>query len=463
MGSRTTTGRAATWPIRRVSAAAPWFAVLLAFCLVSGFGIAQAQDAPIPEASAARLAGDSERTRFVADLSHPVGFSVYVLPDPFRVIIDLPEVNFQFPPGLGTVGRGLVSAYRYGLFDKGKSRIVLDAVGPVLIHKSFLVDAKGDQPARLVVDLVNTDRQTFFKIHQMIEKTEEDAVVAQRTPPRPQEKPQRSAAVEVQDPPRQPETDVGKQQAALMIPPLGKEAKQPKRMFTVVIDAGHGGVDPGAVGRGGTPEKDIVLKFSLELRDKLSADPRYRVILTRDSDTFLRLADRVEIARRHAADLFISVHADSIRQANVRGATVYTLSERASDREAADLASRENKADIIAGVDLAGESDEVTGILIDLAQRETKNHAVRFAKALIDKLGNVTQMNKHPHRFAGFRVLKALDVPSVLLELGYISSRKDEELLRSPAWRSKLADAVVQAMNGYFGVQVAGSGVQGSP
>jgi len=403
----------------------------------------------VPLATAARLGGDTERTRFVTDLSKSVGFSVYVLPDPFRVVIDMPEVSFRFPAGLGTEGRGLVSAYRYGLFAPGKSRIVLDATTPVLIQKSFVLKRQNNQPARLVVDLVRTDRSTFFKIHNLVDKTKEvpkkpvrqAAKSPLRTVPVPKPKPRRTAAL-----------NPAKRDVPAAKPKPKLKPKQRPRKRVIVIDPGHGGVDPGARGRKGTAEKHVVFRFSKMLRDRLNATGRYKVLMTRNGDTFVRLKDRVRFARRNKGDLFVAVHADSIRRNRnrVRGATVYTLSERASDKEAAALAARENKADLIAGVALPTESNEVTGILIDLAQRETNNLSVTFARRTIASLRKVTRVTKKPHRFAGFRVLKAPDIPSILLELGYISSRQDERLLLSTKWRKKVADAMVRAIDTYF-------------
>ena len=403
----------------------------------------------MPLATAARLGGDTERTRFVTDLSKSVGFSVYVLPDPFRVVIDMPEVAFRFPAGLGTEGRGLVSAYRYGLFAPGKSRIVLDATTPVLIQKSFVLKRQNNQPARLVVDLVRTDRSTFFKIHNLVDKTKEvpkkpvrqAAKSPLRAVPVPKPKPRRTAAL-----------NPAKRGVPAAKPKPKLKPKQRPRKRVIIIDPGHGGVDPGAMGRKGTAEKHVVFRFSKMLRARLNATGRYKVLMTRNGDTFVRLKDRVRFARRNKGDLFVAVHADSIRRNRnrVRGATVYTLSERASDKEAAALAARENKADLIAGVALPTESNEVTGILIDLAQRETNNLSVTFARRTIASLRKVTRMTKKPHRFAGFRVLKAPDIPSILLELGYISSRQDERLLLSTKWRKKVADAMVRAIDTYF-------------
>jgi N-acetylmuramoyl-L-alanine amidase len=218
----------------------------------------------------------------------------------------------------------------------------------------------------------------------------------------------------------------------------------------VVIDPGHGGIDPGAVGRHKVYEKVITLAMAEQLRKELTRRGRYRVVLTRDKDTFVRLRDRVAIARAAGADLFLSLHADSIANSKVRGASVYTLSETASDKEAADLAAQENKADLIAGMDLTGESTEVTNILIDLAQRETMNHSAAFARILVDDMADLTKFVRKSHRFAGFAVLKAPDVPSVLIEMGYLSNSADEARLLKASYRANLAKAIAEAIDAYF-------------
>ena len=394
----------------------------------------------IPLATGARLGGDVQRTRFVADISQPVNYNVYVLPDPFRIIVDMDEVNFQLPPGLGQVGQGLIDAYRYGLFAPGKSRIVMDANSPILIEKSFVLENRNGLPARLVIDIVRTDRATFRQSRRGRLASDFDKQV-RLAPDEPIAPP-----ISVVRPRLRPEDPGAKVRK-------GKPARSRRRV--IVIDPGHGGVDPGAVGPRGTAEKSVVLKFAKKLQGSLQATGRYVVLLTRNKDTFVSLRNRVRFARQRNADLFISVHADSISRGNVRGSTIYTLSERASDREAAELADKENRADIIAGVNLGGESDEVADILIDLAQRETNNHSAQIEKKLVKELSRETRMTRRPHRFAGFRVLKAPDLPSVLLELGYISSRHDEKLLRSTRWRSKMAKAVVKAVNVYFKTRIA--------
>ena len=219
---------------------------------------------------------------------------------------------------------------------------------------------------------------------------------------------------------------------------------------TIVIDPGHGGVDPGAIGVSGIYEKHITLAAARDLKEHLERTGRFKVYLTRDRDVFIRLRGRIEIARERKADLFLSVHADTIRNRKIRGLSVYTLSEKASDKEAGELADRENKSDLIAGIDLSHESEEVTNILIDLAQRETMNQSARLASLLVDELKSRVKVLRNPHRFAGFAVLKAPDVPSVLIEMGFLSNRDDESALRSKSHRRKVAHSIAAAVDAYF-------------
>lgn len=367
----------------------------------------------------ARLAGDRERTRFIADLSKKVDVSVFALGNPYRVIVDAADVSFQMPDGIGNEQRGLVTAFRYGLFAPGKSRIVLDISGPFLIDRSFVLGARDDQPARLVIDLVPTDEKTFLAKQQE----------------------QRSKAAE-SDPTPVP----------LAIAPSGDEKP------VVVLDPGHGGVDPGAKSANGVQEKDVVLEFAKRLRKKLEATDRYHVFMTRDDDTFLPLKERVKYAREKGAGLFISLHADYFPTEidDVRGATVFTLSEEASDEEARALAAKENFSDAIAGVELPKDSDEVvTNILIDLAQRETNNRSVVMARSIVGELAAKGRLHTKQLRSAGFRVLKAPDVPSVLLELGFLSNEEDEKQLTSEVWRERMAGAISAAVDNYFKKRLA--------
>jgi N-acetylmuramoyl-L-alanine amidase len=230
---------------------------------------------------------------------------------------------------------------------------------------------------------------------------------------------------------------------------------RPEGRRLVVIDPGHGGIDPGAIGFRKTREKDVVLAFGLALKKVLDDTGNIDVVMTRSDDRFLKLRERVAIARENQADLFIAIHADTVRGPEARGATIYTLSEKASDAEAEALAHKENRADLIAGVHLEAESEEVTDILIDLVQRESKTHALVFAKKAVAEMKPVTPFTGKPMRSAGFMVLKAPDVPSVLVELGYLSSRHDEQQLTDPAWRKSVAKAMASAIEKYFAQQLA--------
>ena len=362
------------------------------------------------EVLSARIGPGKTSTRFVLDLNAPVSFNVFTLEKPYRVVIDLPAVTWRLDP-LRTPRGGLIRAFRYGHFRDNVSRVVLDVSRPVAIARAFVLPPKRGRIHRLVVDLRPVSAAEF----------------ARRAKPRP------AAA---------PRTDT----ASIPLP----KRRIPRSMKTVAIDPGHGGVDPGAIGVRGTREKRVTLSHALALARKLRASGRYRVVLTRVRDVFVPLRMRVAIARRRAADLFISLHADSIHRSSVRGASIYTLSERASDRQAARLAAKENKADLIAGIDLNEQTSDVASFLIDLAQRQTMNDSADFARILTNEIGKVRPLLRNTHRFAGFAVLKAPDVPSVLVELGYLSNPSDERRLNQRRERDRVAAAIVRAVDRYF-------------
>ncbi len=374
-----------------------------------------------PAVTDARLMGDESRTRFVADLSRGIELNAFTLADPYRVVIDVPQLTFRLPAKVGENGRGLVKAFRFGLVMQGGSRIVLDVSGPVRVDKAFVLDPVEGQPARLVVDLVAIDRDSFMR-NLAIENQGRRAAAPHA---------ERDAAAKSTDP-----------------RPL------------VVIDPGHGGLDSGTISPSGDNEKTIVLDFALKLRDKLEKTGKYRVAMTRTDDHFVPLGERVRFARSSQAALLISIHTDALahRDQEGRGATVYTLSETASDTEAGRLADAENRADLIAGVDLSAEPDDVTDILIDLAQRETKAFSMHFARTLVSEFKTSARLNKRPLKAAGFRVLTAPDVPSVLIELGFVTNPQDLKLLTSDAWRARVADSMVQAVQTFFATRVAGTG-----
>jgi N-acetylmuramoyl-L-alanine amidase len=372
-----------------------------------------------PVAMDARLGGDESQTRFVMDFSRKIDVHAFTLADPYRVVLDIPQVTFQLPPKAGESGRGLIKAFRFGLVMQGGSRVVFDLAKPARIEKAFVVDATDGAPARLVLDLAGTDREAFLRRIALDNKLTR--------------------------------TDLPR--------PNGPEAKSEDPRPLVVLDPGHGGIDTGTKGPGGQEEKDIVLNFAQRLRDRIEKTGKYRVLMTRSDDTFVPLGNRVRMARDAGAALFVSIHADSLPrgEGDAQGASIYTLSETATDTEAARLAEKENRADVIAGVDLKSEPDDVAGILIDLAERETKSLSVQFAHKLAGEMKTATRLHKTPLKSAGFRVLRAPDVPSALVELGYVSNRQDLQSLLSETWRNRTADSIAQAIDGYFAAHSGGA------
>jgi N-acetylmuramoyl-L-alanine amidase len=373
----------------------------------------------VPYVLDARAVGDDNRIRFVVDTSTPLNAAVFALADPYRVVIDMPEVRFVLPDGAGAQGRGLVSAFRYGVITAGKSRLVIDVTGPVAIDKQFVVPPAEGQPARLVIDLVPTTRDKFLAAVQSYRDSHQ-------TPA-----PDSTAAA------------TG-----------GGDSGKP----LIMLDPGHGGIDSGTRGNDGTLEKDVVLAFAKVLGDKLAATDHYRVAYTRSDDTYVSLGDRVKMARDQHAALLLSIHVNSFPGSGVRGTIVYTVSDAASDKMAAALAASENQSDALAGIDVKAEdSDQVKDILLDLTQRETRNFGVSFAQALVRHVGKATAMFKVPHQQASFKVLEAPDVPSALIELGYISNPQDEKQLLSPAWQASVGESMVEAIDGYFRKETAAS------
>lgn len=372
----------------------------------------------LPAVTDVRIGGSDTQTRFIMDLSAKIDVAAFALANPYRVVLDLPQVAFKLPDKAGEHGRGLVKAFRFGLIMQGGSRIVLDTKGPVRIEKAFVLAAEGGLPARLVVDMVATDKASFLRTMSLETHAPRSANVKQSE-----------------------------------APPKASGDGRP----LIVLDPGHGGIDNGAKAATGELEKDVVLRFSQTLRQMLERSGKYRVALTRSDDTFVALSERVKFSRAQGASLFISIHADSIprSEGQAEGATVYTLSENASDAEAARLAEAENRADAIAGVDLTAEPDDVANILVDLAQRETKTYSTQFARNVVGELKTTARLHKNPMKAAGFKVLTAPDVPSVLVELGYMSTKDDLKLLTSAAWQTKTATALSQAVDTFFAPRLA--------
>ncbi|MGP8232463.1 MAG: N-acetylmuramoyl-L-alanine amidase [Methylovirgula sp.] len=373
-------------------------------------------------AANARLANGPDRAEISFDLSASVKASSFVLAAPDRIVVELPQVEFEAAPPEGAhKGRhryaaapasgGLVASYRFGLFAPGKSRIVIDLSAPARVLRA--VSLSSPNGTRLVVSLDRTGRAAFLAAAR-------DALAAQ--------------------------------QAATAADSLAPDAATAATsgLPVVVIDPGHGGIDSGAIVHG-LIEKNIVFDFAKELADRLRASGHYKVVMTRDSDVFVALGDRVKIARNAGASLFVSIHADTVSDAaSVSGATVYTCSEHASDAEAARTAEKENQADAVAGVESKDEDNGVSDILFDLTRQETRTYSHVFARTLVNYWQVAARLNKNPERSAGFRVLKAPDVPSVLIELGYLSNAADGAALNSSSWRDATTGRLAAAIDAFF-------------
>jgi N-acetylmuramoyl-L-alanine amidase len=378
-------------------------------------------------ATGTRIEGNGERTRFRLELTRPVVAQIFVLAAPYRVVVDVPDLDFKLPPSSGQSGHGLVSAFRYGLFAAGKSRLVIDVTGPVLIENAAFAVAEQGAPAHLVFDLVRVDAAKFVALKQ-------------------------SSQIQQQNESERRRSNSAKE------PPKKANARP-----VIVIDPGHGGPDPGAVAGADLVEKNVVLAVARQLQSILATGRRYDVHLTRSEDMFISLDERLRLSRQHGADLFISLHVDALAEAdaarNVRGATIYTLSERASDETARRLAEKENASDVLAGLEAqpATGEDQVRGILIDLIRRETANFSTQFRNLLTERLRGRIALSRDPHRSAAFKVLKQSETPCVLLELGYMSNAEDQNRLRTPEWQRQVAQSVAGAVDAYFAERLAGN------
>ncbi len=363
-------------------------------------------------ATSIQVAGDETRTRVVIDFDQKPELSIRYLQSPNRTIVDIPaDVNFTFTNEEATP-RGIYDRIRYGAMSAGHSRIVLTS----------------EKPTALEVSEVTPNENGGFRM------VLEGAITT----------PQKLAALVRQEEWQEVRTTKSGRGGRLGSPPAGEHA------FVIAVDAGHGGIDTGAVARRSkTQEKDITLAFAKALSEELNTRPGFKAFLTRSDDVFLSLSERVRIARQNGANLLISLHADTLRQREIRGATVYTISERASDRLADELAERENISDEIAGVVPEDTSDNVSDILIDLTRRETQTFSESFAQSLVAAFDGQIRLINNPHRYAGFRVLRAPDVPSVLIELGFLSNAEDDKLLTDEDYRHDIAKLVADATERY--------------
>lgn len=433
---------------------------LLLLLLALAPAIGEAQVGQTAEVFGVRFGHDEPITRIVIDLDAPAPFTARAAVDPPRLVVELESVRWRVREHPQSRPRGLVRGLTYGHLEAGRSRLVVDASAPFKIIRQERLPPSGDiRHYRILIDI------------EALPRPPDGVGIALIPRPRPGTPPALSpvlspvlskdalAAIDEVIGPDAADGMVpdaadgavngGPVVAAVPLPAIRPPGDVPARPV-IAIDPGHGGADPGTIGINGVHEKQVTLAVARRLRDLLQASDRYDVVMTRDADVFVSLGERMETGRRAGASLFISIHADSLGDAGFRGASVYTLSDQASDSEAARLAAKENRADIIANTDLSVHDEIVAGILIDLAQRVTNNRSIEFADLLTDELGQITRLVRNTRRYAGFVVLKSPDVPSVLLELGYLSNPTDAANLTDPAYQEKLAQAALRAIDRHF-------------
>lgn len=392
------------------------FAMIL-LCLVCSFS-AHAESG----ISSMRIGQSIGSVRMVFDSDRNFEYKAFILDNPQRLVIDTSNVPVSSKLEKYNDKNNLVSKTRLGSIGGNNTRMVFDLQKPAVIKKAFMLPPQSSFGWRFVVDVtIASEREFSSKLGNNYAFSsggnfDNSYQVASKN--------------------------------SKSSKPAIKSNNNAKRV--IVLDPGHGGRDPGAIGYSGVYEKNITLAMAKEMKRLLDKEGNYKVYLTRNTDVFIPLRDRVKIARKHNADLFLSIHADSAVNRSAKGLSVYTLSENASDKEAAALAERENKVDVIAGLNLVEHSKEVSDILINLAQRETLNRSSEFATFMVKEMRNSVQLVDNTHRFAGFAVLKAPDVPSVLLEMGYLSNRTEEKLLKKEDYRRKLAISTNNAIEKYF-------------
>ncbi|MEP0943199.1 MAG: N-acetylmuramoyl-L-alanine amidase [Rhizobiaceae bacterium] len=384
--------------------------VCLLLILPVSVAIADDQSAK-PIAFAARIVGDENRGRLLIDFDKSVDYEVFLLDEPQRIVMDLSETLFSLEGEVKGLPRSLIKAFRYGSIGEGRSRVVLELLSPATVESHRIREIASENRHRLFVDFKAASTTDFAKL------TRDPAEIKQ--------------------------------------PDIVKKRAKPRQKFNIVLDPGHGGIDGGAAGERNTIEKNVTLAFALQLRNELIKNERFNVIMTRDDDTFLGLTKRLQVARDSKADLFLSIHADSLAQKSIRGATVYTLSDKGSDRISRMLARRQNRTDLIAGLKLPEVKPQVSDIFIDMTRRETEVFSNQFAGLLVQRMRDGIKLIRNPHRSADFFVLKAPEVPSVLLELGYLSNLEDEALMGSKEWQTLAVQRTHEAIADFFDIRLA--------
>lgn len=404
------------------------FVLLIGFLFSLLCGFAHASNGTITDL---RLFYEGDTTRLTLEIDRAVPYRTFILNNPMRMVIDLPLVEWRAPMNKGD-RKQRIKSYRQSVFQGDTRRVVFDLNIPMQIVRHTRLAPSSGRGWQYIFDLRPTSAVQF---QQAINKVQVGGGAST------------SATSGTSETPVVKKSTI----PAIETSPV-LTAKEPREKPLIVIDAGHGGVDPGAVASSGVYEKNITLATARKLRDALLSTNRYRVKMTRDSDIFIKLPQRVAIARQAGADLFISLHADSIMRPTVQGASVYTLSETASDAETAKLAERENAVDSLVNVDVGDVEDDVADILIDLVTRDTMNQSKVLAGTVVSafKMKGVAMLPQNPHRSAGFAVLKAPDIPSVLIEMGYLSNRYEANRLATSEHQQKLANAIAHVVDRFF-------------
>lgn len=396
-----------------------------AILLAASAAPAQSQDAAqaaaqlaLPNVMDVRVTVTPERARLVVDLAARTEFSFVSLSEPDRLAVDVRAATHTVPEPSGKAAGegGVVSDYLVEQAAPDRVRTTLTLSAPAQVQQAYVLDAFDDQPARLVVDIIPATAEEFAA------NVAKDLAASGAVAPA-------VAAVS---------TPAGGSELPLATKPL------------VVLDPGHGGIDSGAETRKGVKEKDVVLAFALRLQELLVASGRFDVALTREDDSFLRLEERVALARTNKADIFISLHADSFQQSEIRGASVYTRDENATDILDKVLADNENKTDVIAGFSMPQMAPQVVDILLDLMRREMRHQSFTLARSIVHQLEPSVELRRFPVRQADFFVLQAPDVPSVLVELGFMSNADDMANLLEGEWQERTADALARGISTYF-------------
>lgn len=372
----------------------------------------------------ARIVGDKSTTRIIFEFDKKPDFHLFYMEKPNRLVFEVDNGNFLLDDNTKLDAVGLVVNARYGAITTTKSRMVFSLGGPAKISSQTLKAIEQNNLHRLVLELSSVKQEAYSKL------------VEQQT------------------------ALLGSSGNAVVKGNRVRSTKKKEGVFTIVIDPGHGGIDGGAVGSKKTVEKHITLKIAKLVGTELEKVGPFKVAYTREKDVFVSLKQRRSFTKRQQADLLISLHADTLKQKYVRGATIYTLAKKASDSLAAEVAESENLSDIIAGLAAPEAKDEVTDILAELTLRETTRFSKAFSKALISKMKGKINLIKNPQRSASFVVLKNPDVPSVLVELGYLSNRKDEALLSSNKWQKIAANQIVATILSFFETRIKANAIK---